>query len=350
LKLFRGVYRYAIPSAFHDFIAILNGETMGDTLNFERSASEEEFYRDYPTIRNRFSLSKDGISKYLLVNLRDVQLTNLLLHNCDSYNGNGTWAANILTSDATNVRNDSLYTTDGTGAIAFDIDVSQSVNNYAEVSISDMSSVDISADSLENIGSITMDVVLSSLPSALTGFTLRFGSSASAYYEITVTSQAGGAAFTAGKNVLVFDWSTVTTPTGSPDTTGIVHLLFRTNYSASMTDLSGIYIDNIQIRQPFIATLLYSSYYLVSDSGNTPKEKTESETDIINIDAPYVDILLEDTLRRIFTYHIEDDYMREQSAELLQEAEEDMDERFPATRQPASSTHSDEPDLQNYLI
>lgn len=378
LKLYKGIFRYALPSSYHDFISIINGETIGDNLNFDRIASEEEFFRDYPTRTNRVSHSNDGISKFLLVNLTNIEVSNVLLHNCDTINGNGTWEANTTGSDAANLRTDSIYTTDGTGSLAFDVIVAQSANDFAEVLISDLPTVDLTSDALYQTAGLTLDLWLPRLPSELRGFTLRFGEDASNYYQISVTSQAGGAPFTAGKNVLVFDWSQtiqvgnnplltetlqdllteagdqLVTETGtvSDGVSGnISYLSLRMFYDPGMDDIRGVRIDNIWARQPFIATLLYSSYYLILDqTTNAPKEKIENDGDIINIDTPYIDILLESVLKRVFTYHVEDDYMRGETDDILAEAENDIDERFPATRQPASSTHMEEANMQDFLL
>jgi len=350
LKAYRGVYRYAVPTAYHDFDYLMRNDVLNDSLNVERVASEAEFFRNFPQTQNRVSESRDGATRTLLLSLNGENLNNILLHSCDSYDGNGTWTANTTSSDALNVRNDQLYTSDGSGSVAFDIDVSQSVNDYAEIAVPDMSSVDLSGEDLFEIAGITMDVYLPSLSSALTSFTLRMGSSASVYYDLTVTTQAGGAAFSAGWNHLIFDWSLMT-ETGAVDEANIDYLMFRVNYSSSMTDLTGVRIDNIQARQPEILTLGYSSYYLVLDkTTGEPKEEFEDDDDILNVDIPYVDVVLAYIKKQIFTYHVEDDFMKAEAEEELQEAENDLDQRFPATRQQASSQGMEEPNLQDFLV
>src|SRR3990167_1675057 len=79
---------------------------------------------------------RDDTSMFLMNTLTTSKY--IQVHALSSPTGNGTWVADTTDSDATNVRADNLLFRKNAGSIAFDIDVSQSANNYAELSDSSM--------------------------------------------------------------------------------------------------------------------------------------------------------------------------------------------------------------------
>lgn len=158
-----------------------------------------------------------------------------VLHNCDSTSSNGTWAAtddgNTLTADATQKKR-------GTAALKFNITVASSVNDYATLTNSTITAVDISSAK----GGVGFWVYTpTGGKTNLTDLRLRVGSDASNYYEFTVDDSE----LTEGSWVYIYKAYSGATTTGTPVDTAIDYLLFRVNYSASYTDKTGWGLDDI---------------------------------------------------------------------------------------------------------
>lgn len=123
-------------------------------------------------------------------------------------------------------------------------------------------------------------------PSAtdLTSVTLRLGSDASNYYEVTSTSAFLGA-FSTGDWILIpFDFSTATT-TGTPTVTAIDYSQVRVNHTASMTSF---YVGDLWVSLPKPATLSYETASIFKDvSGNISGTISTNADTIILSDAAF---------------------------------------------------------------
>jgi hypothetical protein len=347
LTVFNDIFSYAIPTGYKGYVRLSDQDRMNDLLNFKYT-SDDDFWRNYPA-GNKIAEARDGESRKILVNISDPQLSSILLNNCDTYNGNGTWTANTTTSDATGVATDHLQVWEGTGSVKFNIDVSQSASDYAEIYNSGLNAVDLSGDSVVGIGTLTCMVWLPS-STAFTGFTVRWGSSASVYYESTVTTQLDGAAFKQGWNTLGFSWATATT-TGTPTDSAIDYLLFRATYAATMTDQTGLRVDAFYMRQPMMLDLHYSTDYLVIDgTTGSPKESFASSLDTssyFSCDPSFTDWLLYHTLQNVFTYLVRDQMAYQLNDLRLQEAQQDLERRFPSKVPPLTYAYMDTDDIQD---
>lgn len=350
LIAYQDVTEYPQPDGYKDFAAITYQEVLGDPLSI-RYVTEMDFWRNYPMNNVIVSDRRNGVDRTLLVNLNgSVRLANILLNSCDAYNSNGTWVANTSTSDAANVATDTLYYRQGYGSVRFDIDVSQSVNDYAEVYNETMTAVNFNDPAVLNTGTFFVWVYL---PSATnyTSFTVRWGSSNSDYYENTVTTQFGGNAFVQGWNLLGFDWTTAT-ETGTPDNEAINYTLFRATFPSSFSDQTGLRIDWFVMREKFIADLHYYSDYLIADSSGTPKDTFSSSTDTASyfiIDSSFVDWVLYDVMEGIYTnVHV---YPTGQAfyAARKAECEDDIYRRFPTLRPAQMTNYLEVDDLQNRI-
>lgn len=334
MALYFGVEQYAAPSDYKQAVGFYDQYRIEDNLNFKR-VDEFDFWRTYPGSGNIFSESRDTTSRYILARLADQNLTNQTLHNCDTFDGNGTWIANTSTSDAANVTSDTLYVREGSGSIKFDIDVSQSVNNFAEISVTGMTSVDLSDAPLFGNGVLFIWVYL---PSATnyTSFTMRWGSDASNYYENTVTTQFHGGAFVVGWNLLGFEWTTATT-IGSPTSSAIDYLLFRATYPASFSDQTGLRIDFIVMREKRFVNLHYLSDAIVVDgSTGALKDSFSSTTDTssyLNCDREFVDWITYMTLEDVYTYYAQNPQKAAYNRYLREELEKDLYMDYPSRRE-----------------
>lgn len=336
INLMFGIYNYPLPTGYEDFAAITWQGKLSDDLDFVRENDEEMFWRNY-TNRNTFCEQRNGKYWTALINLVTPQLTIATVDNCDSFNGNGTWTADTVTSDANNVRTNYAFPTNRKGSVAFDIIPGQSVNDYALISNSGLAPVNLSANSLAGIGRMTMDVFIPAGSVAYTSMTIRWGSSVSDYYEATATVQQDGTPFVNGtKNTVGFDWSTATT-TGTPDDSEISYMTFRVDFPSTLSGTqSGFSIDNIVMREVFTGNLhYYSSYIVIDGTTGEPKEEfsgVSDTTSYFSCDDEYVDILTYGILETIFTYYKIDPRAAQLNKERHAKAIEAYMVKFPSQR------------------
>lgn len=175
------------------------------------------------------------------------------LHNCDSLTANGTWTAS---GDATNLTADSVGYKEGSASLNFDVSAGTSLI---------LTNSTLSSKNLTQLQNKSHFVLWVYLPTT-TNFTsvgLRFGSSASAYWEKVETLPAGSNALVVGWNRFAFRWADAT-QTGSPDVTAMNYLRVALTYSASTTD-TDFRIDDIRVGQETEMELEYYSKAMVQD-------------------------------------------------------------------------------------
>lgn len=125
--------------------------------------------------------------------------------------------------------------------------------------------------------------------SRFTSFTLRRGSSATAYKEASTTTKADGTAFTDGWNFLMFSWNTATT-TGSPDNTLNTYRRFGINYTAGAA-IAACLIDNWTNSLGHLYEIEYYSEYLFRTSSGTWLAVPTADTDLVNVSPASYEIL-----------------------------------------------------------
>lgn len=342
ITLLPGVYKYALPSSFIDWVGISQQEVTPSYLDFWRTDQELEFWRNADGV-NRFCFARNGANSYALINFVNPPMAAVTMNDCDSVTGNGTWSANTTTSDAANIATDPYILFQGSGSIKFDITVGQSVNNYAEISNSTMNNVDLSGITLANVGTLTCQVYL---PSATdyTSFTMRWGADSSNYYESTVTTDIAGQPFVQGWNQLGFDWITATT-VGSPTTSGIVYLLFRATYPASFSSQTGVHLDICVMRQKQLFNLHYMSNGLVMDSATSqPKSQFSDSSDTSSYficDEEFQDLISYDVLDNVFAYYDMNDRKRLANQQRMNDLKLSLAEQFPSQRMPPTVEYSE---------
>lgn len=259
LSIFKNVYEYPLPS---DFADIINLTVRGEKMNYDK-LTPSEFWRRLD--RNTISIDTIKGSRFLLVNRPSAGLEQRI-HDMDSLTTNGTWAV-VAGTDAANISTDTVNKVQGSASISFDIDVSNSGNDYAAIANSTLTAINLTA--YQNKGTVFASIYL---PNAtyISGFTLRFGSDSSNYRSISVTSTFDGRDFTAGRNIVGFKW-TDGTDTGSPSYAAVDYTYIQATYSSSQTDMTGILIDDLVIRTPEVLELHYYSNTFFKDVSGTPK-------------------------------------------------------------------------------
>lgn len=125
----------------------------------------------------------------------------------------------------------------------------------------------------------------------LTNFKLRIGSSASAYYEFTVTTRNDGSAIIAGWNQLRFDLSSPTT-VGSPNVAAITYgALFMTKATAKISE-NGYMFNFLEARKGKYADVLYYSKYGWQSSAGVYKENSTDPSDVLVADTDEFDLFV----------------------------------------------------------
>ena len=224
---------------------------------------------------------RDG-AYVLRVNQPDIG-SSTTFHSANDFDANGTWAVDSSTSDATNIGTDSVIYLVGSGSISFDTDVSQSANNKATISVSDMAAVNLTA--YRGTGLIRfwfyIPEVTDDTSQYITSVEFRWGSDSSNYWSQTVAKPANQAIFTDRWNLLEFNWRDAT-ETGTVDETAIDYLLVTVNYSASQADDTGFRINDIKIYNPKEMKLVYFSNFTVAVTSTLVwKARATATTDII---------------------------------------------------------------------
>lgn len=327
MRIYQGVYEYAPPTGFKDIVHLDDQWKLDDDTNFKR-IDEKDFWRNYDK-GNTISIARNKENVSLLIAYQDASLSNPQVHSCDTYDGNGTWTA---TGDANTVATDTLYLREGAGSVKFNVTTS---TGTAYLTNSGMTAVDLSGAAVAKNGMMTLYVYL---PSATnyTSFTLRFGTDSSNYYESSVTTQINGGSFVVGWNTLGFDWSTATT-TGTPTDSSIGYLRLAIALPLTMSNQTGLRIDDFKMHQPKVMNLHWSSDYLVVD-GTTGAFKetfasTSDTTSYFACPSEFVDWLTYHTLENVFAYLVRDPEARGLNTQRLMECEQDLVFRHPSRRE-----------------
>lgn len=263
---------------------------------------------------NDFERRKDFERGYAVETIGDSEILKISpqesvgkkdIHNFSDIDNNGTWSADTNNSDAHNLAQDSVEYVEGSASLKFDIDVSQSGSDYAEISVDDMSSIDLSGDAYDERARFRIHVFIpSGATTDLNSFTLRWGSDDSNYWEVTSTTTANAGSFDEEEwNEIEFAWPD-STVTGSPDSSDIKHLTLRVNYDASYNDQTGFRVDDLDAYEPFRLELVYYSNYWVDDgSGNSQEYVTDvTGAEKIRMPGDFLQSLAVGTTATVFHY------------------------------------------------
>jgi len=272
--IYDSVYDYTLPSDLKGNKIIDVIKQVNRSRKFQ-STGIESF--GFNTANSTFNIKHNSGIKSL--KLSASLSAGLTLHPCNTLTGDGTWSA---TSDATNLTLDTQNYVSGGGSLNFDTDGS-TTTGYIENS--DFTAIDAS-DHEDKSGIFLWLYIPDS--SAFTSVNLRWGSSSSAYWNVTATSAQDGA-FQTGWNLVRFDWNGAT-ETGTGDASAINYLRVTITYNGTAdTDYR---VDSIVSRIGDIFSLDYYSKYLFRTSGGTWQEETSADSDVINLDTDSYNVYL----------------------------------------------------------
>lgn len=206
----------------------------------------------------------------------------------DSSTANGSWTAE---GDASGLYTENLNFVQGQSSLGM---VLSGSTGLADIVNTTAAVTDLSALRYNDISFLYVYIPSGSY-TRFTSFTLRRGSSATAYKQATATTQVDGTAFNDGWNFLKFDWNTAST-TGTPIDTQNTYRRFGINYTAG-TAISGFLIDNWTDSLGTLYFMEYYSEYLFRDTtGTTWKARPTADTDLINIGPASYQILMAEVM------------------------------------------------------
>lgn len=283
-NLFNGIFPYLCPADLKAY-GIIDLPAQAKRTDGEWFLVEPEEFDRYDGTRPGMIAIDDYNGVRVLKLASKVDSQSLLISELDSLtSGGGTWAA---FGDATNLLADDSDFVKGAGSIKFDL--SAAGGTTAGIVNTAVNSADISAYK----GGTSAFFVWAKINSAtnLTNYKLRFGNSASVYYEKTVTAQADGTPFVAGWNLLKFDISSLTT-VGVPVDTAITYFaVFMTKTSGKISE-TDYKFDWLVLKKGTVNYVKYYSKYAWQNSSGTYLENSSAVTDVLVADTDEYDLVV----------------------------------------------------------
>lgn len=277
-------YDYQAPSDLKEMGIIDIRKIINRTAQW-KLVPTEEFDRLKANQGNLISIEDHDFVKMLRISA-ELDGSQTVLHECDDIDEDGTWA---VSGSASNLTEDSDFYIHGSKSLNFDIAASYT---SALITNPDMDAVDIS--DYETGGSVFASVYIPSF-TGLTSFKLRVGSSASAYFERTVTVTNENIAFaslaTAGVYLLRFDFAAAT-ETGTVDMDNIDYLRLEIVGSGSAAATTDWRLDYIVARRGFPHEVWYYTKYGWQNTSGGYLENSTADTDKLNADAEEYELIV----------------------------------------------------------
>lgn len=222
----------------------------------------------------------------LLINSATTD-SELVIATLANYNNGGTdiWTAFGV---ATNVAQNVDDYVKGSGSVSYDL--SASSGTTAGIVNTGLRSFDLS----KYIGYAASIFVYARITSVtnMSNFKLRLGSSASAYYEFTVTVRNDGNAFANGWNLLRFDCTSYTT-TGSPTNTALTYAaLYMTKTTGKISE-TGYLFNYMVAKKGKYANVDYYTKYGWQSSAGAYKENSTTTDDLLVADTDEYDLIVQ---------------------------------------------------------
>lgn len=301
-NLFDEIYRYSAPTSLkgdkiidiqpqinrgrHEYWTLVTQE------EFDRYKGEQRLDSYGDPIRmnnsewlgdNLVSVERDDLTNKLLLS-RPVDDDESVISTLDSTTaGGGTWAA---FGDGTNVTTDADNYVKGSGSLNWDINADGGTT--AGIYNDDIDEFDVS--DYKSTGSAFVWAYIYSTTN-LTNFILRIGSSASAYYSITITTNNEGNSFETGWNLLRFDFSGKST-TGTPDDDACDYVALYMTKDAAKTSETDYRFDNLTLKKGIHYYVKFYSRYGWQNSDGTWIEEATATTDLLNCETDEYNLYL----------------------------------------------------------
>jgi hypothetical protein len=280
--IFNDIYSYPLPADIKGdkFISILPQTNVGVQDNISQVYGENfELYKG--DLEGIARVDYQNANKVLKLSINGGK-AGKTINSVDGITDNGTWA---VSSDASNLSEDTLNKYSGRASLKFDLDTAVGASTGV-LTNSTMTAIDCSDE--EDVGSFFMPVFLSDATN-ITSVQLKWGSDSSNHWKQTVTGTSEGLDFQDGWNLLKFDWQGAT-QTASPVASAVDYVEVTINYDGTATP--NCRIDNIVLRLGEIYNIKYYSKYLFRNSSGIWINKPTADTDIVNLDEDSYNILL----------------------------------------------------------
>ena len=280
--VFNSVYDYSVPSDLKgnkiiDLAPQVNrglSEVWGQLYN-----QNFDLIKSYTT-QNGFTIVFNNATKSIRINSPTL-LAPTVVNTTNTIAGNGTWA---VTSSASNLLQDDINYQAYGSSLSFDLAASGS-SGYIENST--MTAVDLS--DMEDQGTFFLWAYLPD-GSDFTSVALRVGSSSTAYWTMTATTNQAGSAFEDGWNLLSFAWSGAT-QTLSPDASVIDYARITFAYNGDAQ--TAVRVNNLFASLATIINMEYYSKYLFRDASTGAfVENITADTNLINLDTDSFNLLV----------------------------------------------------------
>jgi len=295
-NLFDEIYRYSCPSDLKgDKIIDIQPQIKRSQYLRWTLVTQEEFDRKKQDLKldrygdpielrgtewlgeNLVAIERDDLANTLLLSM-PIDDDEIVI---DSMDAVGNWAAY---GDGTNVTKDADNYVKGSASLNWDINADGGTT--AGIYNASLDTFDIS--DYKSTGSAFVWAYLSDADD-VTNFIVRIGSSASAYYSVTVTTNNEGNSFEDGWNLLRFDLSGKST-TGSPDDDGCDYVALYMTKDAGKTSETDYRFDNLVLKRGDHYYVKYYSKYGWQNSSGTYLEDSTDSTDLLNADTDEVNL------------------------------------------------------------
>lgn len=195
---------------------------------------------------------------------------------------NGLWVAE---ADASGLFTENLNYVQGNSALGMNL---SGITGLADIVNTTASPVDLSQLRYQDASMLFVYIPVG-FSSRFASFSLRRGSSATAYKEATVTAKADGTAFTDGWNFLLFPWNTAST-VGVPDDTLNTYRRLGMAYTAG-TAIPGLLVDSWTDSLGVLYEIEYYSEFMFRSAAGVWKDTPDDDGDLINVGAVSYEIL-----------------------------------------------------------
>ena len=183
------------------------------------------------------------------------------MNTATAYNQNGTW---VGASAIGTVATDNYEGWNYPSSVSFAFNGTSGTLTNDATNYPTFNAVDLTA--YQNRSNIYVDIDAPSVTN-LQSYTLKWGSDASNYWQVTATTDYIGAAFTTGWQKIKFEWSNPT-QVGTPVVSAIDYLQLTVTCSGS-TNLGTFRIQNFFVSENIPIQMTYYSTSMVTTSGGT---------------------------------------------------------------------------------
>lgn len=294
--LFNDVTDYAVPSDMYgdDLINLFPFVDLPSTprgLEMDRNSSVE-FQRNLLDGRAgiKYTIEYNNGRRTLRVLGRlNSSAQSIRLANCDTFDQNGTWTADLVNSDTNSVATNQVTYFEGNGSVQFNVTAAQSAFNRSRIFNNNFTSTPFDTSGMSN----PYAFFYANIPDItnVTNVQLIVGSDAGAtpstkanYYTFTATAGFDGSTLQSGKNLLGVARSSAV-QTGVVDTASIQYLEFVINYTVAQTDMVGILLDGIYFRDGELYSAKYRSSNIVQAADLTKKAYFTLDDDTLLLNA-----------------------------------------------------------------